>query len=265
MIGVGRDSRLVRGAPLLLVVFGGCGELQQATAADTHTTTNGSDSGPSAEDGESASTSAPATTIDAATGSATADTGAGSTTSPVADSTMSSGSDPDTGESTADPGSTSLASTGEPSGTTGQSCDANILVDLACAPECDACEAGVCVLDCTGEQTCAGDTVTCPTGDPCRVDCIGEQACKQATIECPPDQACTVVCDGEQACQQFAVECGDGPCALECGPAGGDQVCDEATMQCGASDGTVTCATPQATAPMLEPSGSGCACEALGC
>jgi hypothetical protein len=135
---------------------------------------------------------------------------------------------------------------------------------LPCPGTCDACDAGVCVIDCNGDQQCQSASIMCPIGLPCRVECNGNQACQYASITCAGEHACDIECSFSQACKQVQLQCAFGPCDLACG-AGGDQVCTESIVNCGTADTVATCAAAQATPPQMLDAGFGCECTSVGC
>ena len=125
-----------------------------------------------------------------------------------------------------------------------------------CAPECDDCDEGVCVIDCGGGGACAGADITCPPGSPCRVECSGGSACAGASVVCPPYLPCEVTCSGGGACDVLELECGDvGACRLQCD---NGTACGMALVECGLDDCEADCA---ADIPVLtECNATGCAC-----
>lgn len=125
-----------------------------------------------------------------------------------------------------------------------------------CAPECDDCVEGVCVIDCGGGGACAGEEIICPPGSPCRVECSGGSACTAASVACPPYFPCEVTCSGGGACDVLALECGDvGTCRLQCD---NGTACGMATVQCGLDDCEADCATDISV--ITECNALGCAC-----
>ena len=114
----------------------------------------------------------------------------------------------------------------------------------SCPSECTGgCQAGVCTIDCTGDQECRDDTLACPAGFACAVTCDGQDACRGATVVCPPEHGCDVECVGSSACRDTAVECGAGACTSSCGGSGdlfGGGVAAP-DLQCGASCACMPC------------------------
>lgn len=137
-------------------------------------------------------------------------------------------------------------------------------VDGECPPQCNSCTTDTCMIDCTGDQVCAEQSITCPDGWHCEVICDGNQACQRAEIVCSAQHACSVECNLQQACHDATVTCGDGPCALQCGD--DEQECQGLQFTCGPNDGMVMCSGDQEGFPAPSPfPRSGCDCTETGC
>ncbi|MBA3395710.1 MAG: hypothetical protein H0T89_23905 [Deltaproteobacteria bacterium] len=101
----------------------------------------------------------------------------------------------------------------------------------SCAPGCPgSCQAGVCVIECSGNKSCA-DGVTCPDDGPCRVVCSGNMSCEKR-VRCG-DGPCTVLCLGNMSCEA-GVRCEDS-CACDVTCTGN---------ACGDDDDDVRCSSP---------------------
>jgi hypothetical protein len=129
----------------------------------------------------------------------------------------------------------------------------------ACPEVCTACEAGICRIDCTGDQTCKEAEIACPPGWPCLVQCMGKQSCQASSVICSPEHACHLACAGEQGCIDLALYCGAGTCDLDCGL--GKESCKNVDVRCGTNALHVVCAAPQDGLEAEPFPGSACACD----
>jgi hypothetical protein len=138
--------------------------------------------------------------------------------------------------------------------------DTGPLASVACPKDCDACEAGVCIVRCNTEQACKGRRVNCPEGLACQVECSAKQACETVEVRCAPDQLCSLTCNGEQACKGAKLECRGARCELLCGNA--KQSCQDARQAC--SPGAA-CRASCGTGEAPEVRGCDAACNASSC
>lgn len=114
---------------------------------------------------------------------------------------------------------------------------------VTCAPGCTgSCEAGVCVIRCSGPSACGMD-VRCPATGPCRVECTGNSACRKKVICGGGD--CDVICQGPQSCQD-GVQCMDA-CACDVTCSGSDSCEKSATCPAPACDTGDGCTSTPAT------------------
>ncbi len=131
----------------------------------------------------------------------------------------------------------------------------------ACPSICsNSCAGNICLIDCSGKDTCKTDTITCPQGLICEIDCPSDHSCASATVHCPDDYACTVTCSANQhSCDAMVFNCSThGTCTMNC--QGGD-TCKNANIYCGSNACTATCTGGDH--PALH-STSG-ACSSTGC
>lgn len=92
-----------------------------------------------------------------------------------------------------------------------------------CAPGCQGrCENAVCVIECTGENSC-DDEVRCPAQGACEVLCAGANSCAGG-VRCGNGR-CTVTCSGEESCEE-SVDCKHA-CACDVYCTGEDSCGDE--------------------------------------
>ncbi|MDQ3364505.1 MAG: hypothetical protein M3680_03660 [Myxococcota bacterium] len=136
-----------------------------------------------------------------------------------------------------------------------------------CAIGCTngTCVAGVCVINCSAPDSCAGDIV-CPANLPCRVEC-GDRSCDKK-IDCHLSTSCDVRCVGTESCSN-EVLCGTGTCTVACSGAG---TCDKRIKCKEACACDVTCAGVGACGETQECPlgdtcrlGEGCSSELTGC
>jgi hypothetical protein len=114
----------------------------------------------------------------------------------------------------------------------------------ACAPGCSGtCNAGVCVIECSGPQQCELP-VACPQDGPCDVACVGRQSCRGGVV-CGAGP-CVVTCEGKDSCEA-GVMC-DSACS-----------CDVSCEGDGACKKHATCSSTTCTA------GRGCTSALPGC
>jgi hypothetical protein len=88
---------------------------------------------------------------------------------------------------------------------------------FVCPAGCDYCEGVTCVLECSGDSSCASG-VQCPPDELCRIECSGADSCA-GSVSCGNASSCTVQCTGINACAE-GVECGTGLCNVTCRGAG---------------------------------------------
>jgi hypothetical protein len=125
-----------------------------------------------------------------------------------------------------------------------------------CPPECTGgCTADhVCLIDCAGDGSCDGDTITCPVTYACKITCNGVDACDGGTVNCPPGYYCSLECGGgNDACGNLDMQCGDAPCYVDCGP----DSCSGLIQHCGSGECGAECTgMPMPTVAC----GNACAC-----
>jgi len=113
-----------------------------------------------------------------------------------------------------------------------------------CHPGCPGtCQAGVCVISCTGPYSCQSNVVCPPTGA-CRVICSGHDSCREE-IRCGAGR-CTVTCSGDDSCRRGTRCQSSCACDVSCT---GDNACEKPA------------ACPSATCR----AGNGCTSQPSGC
>ena len=129
--------------------------------------------------------------------------------------------------------------------------------------ECDA--AGVCVIDCSGNQKCTNSDVQCPANLPCRVIC-GPGSCTHKIV-CNMSSSCDVQCTGDMSCQD-EIQCPSGECDVMCS---GTSSCKRRT-KCGNScacdvscTGALSCMEASECPSMSCRVGNGCSSIPNGC
>lgn len=141
--------------------------------------------------------------------------------------------------------------------------DARSLCDMGCPN--GTCQGGVCVIDCSGPDTCPGD-VACPPNIPCKVVC-GDRSCDHKVI-CGLASTCEVQCNGLDACAD-EIQCGKAACDVTCTGVGSCKrrvKCKDACACDVTCSGLTSCAEvpecPRMDACRL---GKGCSSELDGC
>jgi hypothetical protein len=128
------------------------------------------------------------------------------------------------------------------------------------------CVAGVCVIDCSGSDSCSQD-VMCPPNVPCKVVC-GDRSCDRRVV-CGMASSCVVECKGFDACAED-VQCGMAPCDVTCSGISSckKKVKCKESCQCDvACTGFGACAEPSECPLMMDTCklGKGCSSELAGC
>ena len=124
-----------------------------------------------------------------------------------------------------------------------------------CPASCDRCEAGVCIIDCSG-GACEKRSLQCPEGLRCRFVCSDDKSCREAQLSCPTKLDCELSCGGNNACVGASLRCSSGSCRTTCANAAG---CKELQVVCG----TGLCATDCPVGTMLNVTcGPSCSCQA---
>jgi hypothetical protein len=110
--------------------------------------------------------------------------------------------------------------------------------DIPCPDVCSGgCADGVCLIDCSGEQSC-NSIINCPEGLDCQVTCSGNFSCRYQIV-CDDYYKCTVGCTAPGSCTGAEIVCGEiGDCHVTC--AVGD-ACNNADITCGDGDCTALC------------------------
>lgn len=115
---------------------------------------------------------------------------------------------------------------------------------LACHPDCDRCDNGVCVIECSEPDSCPSK-VLCPPSFRCLVFCTGESSCAGG-IDCTQATFCNPECLGTGSCAG-PIDCAISDCTVDCrgsGACSGGVDCSNACAcdtECTDRNGTRNC------------------------
>ena len=118
------------------------------------------------------------------------------------------------------------------------------VIGTTCHPDCDRCEDGICVIDCSEPDACPS-TVRCPPSVRCLVFCTGAGSCRGG-IDCTMANRCNPECLGDNSCAG-PIDCASSDCEVDCrgpGACSGGVDCTDACAcdtQCTDSGGNRTC------------------------
>jgi len=141
-----------------------------------------------------------------------------------------------------------------------------IVAGTSCHPDCDECDQGICVMNCTGTDACQAQVI-CPPSARCRVNCTGSGSCRGG-MDCSNANDCLLICQGADSCEGL-VDCAQSDCDVRCTgerSCGGGVDCSEAcacTTICSSSSGR-TC-VPECPDGNRCASGPNCTSETAGC
>lgn len=132
-----------------------------------------------------------------------------------------------------------------------------------CHPDCDSCNNGTCIMDCSEPGSCTG-VVRCPPSARCQVLCSGTDSCRGG-IDCSQATRCTADCLGPNACAG-PIDCAISECEIDCRGAGSCSGSVDCSDAC-ACDSTCTDGSGNRTCLPQCPSGcdNGTDCVSDGC